>query len=94
MIHRHARQVELDRDKQPERALWLLICPGNNTVRAYRKVMKGKGWMLKPVIMQKLKTKAVDILGVLTRLKEHKYVDCRYTTHNGHRVLEWIWIAE
>ena len=94
LIQKHAKSIErkaADATVVTKR----LRCPSNTTVELYRKGMSRKDWMTKPEVMVAIETKACDILDVLTRLRDHGYVESRRSKNdNGHHVLEWRWIKK
>lgn len=95
LLRHNARAVERNREDVVAERKKHMLCPANQTVAKYRKAMQRNDWMSKPEIMKAIKTKAVDILGVLQRLREHGFVESqkRYNA-NGHQVLYWRWIRK
>jgi len=95
LLNHNARSVEKARLAEIEDRKNSVKCPANQTVALYRKAMQRNDWMSKPEIMKAIKTKAVDILGVLQRLREHGFVESqrRYNSR-GHVVLYWRWVRK
>lgn len=95
LLKHNARSNERAAVEQIEQRAKLMKCPANKTVMLYRKAMRGKGIMSKQAVMVAIKTKAVDINGVLTRLREHGYVQShRRYDERGHTCWAWEWVGE